>query len=216
MVKLKSQMAGAAVIFAVAGSFLTPAQVTASEAGSQTSLAAQDPLTQAEKMWIVNADKSSIIFTGVQNGKSFEGRFKDFDATIVFDPDNLEASSINVLIDPASAKTGDKQRDRAIVSSDWFDVKSFPTAQFSAMTITAAQDGGYEAAGTLKIRDVAQKLTLPFTLTITGDEASASGAVTLIRSDFGVGQGKDFETGKWVGLEVGVAVKIEAVRSSAL
>ncbi len=183
-----------------------------------TSTAAEDSENAASTahVWIVNADKSSITFTGVQNGRSFEGSFKDFDATIVFDPDNLDESSISVMIDPASAKTGDKQRDKAIVGSDWFDTKSFPTANFKANKIVTGKDGGYEAHAELKIRDATQQLILPFTLNIDGDKAYAAGGVTLIRTDYGVGQGKDFSTGKWVGLEVGVSVKIEATRSTSM
>jgi polyisoprenoid-binding protein YceI len=161
--------------------------------------------------WVVDKAKSRLEFSGTQTGKEFSGAFGAFTAAIVFDPADLSDASINVVIDASSAKTGDRQRDAALPTPDWFSARAFPMATFSASEIVAVGDGAYEARGRLTIREAARDLALPFTLAIDGDKAVADGAATLVRTDFGVGQG-EFATGKWVGLEVKVTVHIEASR----
>ncbi len=160
--------------------------------------------------WTVDKAKSRIEFTGSQTGKDFTGSFADYEAAIRLDPADLSSAHIKVTIDMASAETGDRQRDDALPSSDWFSVKDFPTAVFDATEIRAV-GAGYEALGKLTIRGVSKDLILPFSLAIAGDRAKAEGAVSLLRTDFGVGQG-DFSTGEWVGLDVKVAIHIEAAR----
>ena len=62
---------------------------------------------------------------------------------------------------------------------------------------------GYQAVGTLTIRDKVIPLTLPFTLDLQGNHAVMSGAVTLDRLDFDIGQSLPDET------SLGFAVKVQ-------
>lgn len=161
--------------------------------------------------WIVDRANSRLEFSGTQTGDAFTGAFAAFDAAIVLDPADLSAASIMVVVDISSAKTGDRQRDAALPTADWFSAKAFPKATFAASEIVAVGDGAYEARGKLTIREATRDLALPFTLAIDGDKAVADGAATLVRTDFGVGQG-EFATGQWVGLDVKVSFHIEASR----
>jgi polyisoprenoid-binding protein YceI len=179
-------------------------------------LAPAKPLAEksaAEKgpRWQVDYKKSRLGFSGTQTGKPFEGQFRKYDAKIVFDPANLATSSIDVTVDMSSAATGDKQRDAALPGSDWFKSKEFPSARFLARRIEKKPDGGYLAYGELDMRGVKKALLLPFTLKIAGDMATAKGEASLVRSDWGVGQG-EFADGTWVALEVKVFVDITATR----
>ena len=161
--------------------------------------------------WRVDKAKSRIEFVGKQTGETFKGAFREYEARIEFDPADLSNARIEVVIDTASAATGDRQRDAALPTSDWFSAKAFPSATFLATDIAGAGEGAYEARGTLTIRGVEKPLVLPFTLSIENDRAVADGSVTLVRSDLGVGQG-DFATGEWVALDVAVNLHIEADR----
>jgi polyisoprenoid-binding protein YceI len=161
--------------------------------------------------WIVDKAASKIEFSGTQTGKAFTGRFETFDATIIFDPEDLAAAKIEAVIDTGSARTGDRQRDAALPGAEWFSAKAFPQARFISETVTAAASG-YEARGKLTIREAGKDLTLPFTVGIDGNRAVADAAVTLNRADFGVGQGEEFLTDKWVGYDVKVTIHIEAAR----
>ena len=137
--------------------------------------------------------------------------FEKYDAKIVLDPDNPADAQIDVTVDMSSAKTGDKQKDSALPGSDWFKAKEFPTARYVATTVGKQADGSYVAEGDLTIRGVTKPLALPFALTIDGDTATAKGEASLVRSDFGVGEG-EFADGTWVGLDVKVTVDIVATR----
>ena len=162
--------------------------------------------------WAVDYDASELAFVGSQTGKEFCGRFEEFSARIVFDPEAPENAKIEVTIDMDSAKTGDRQRDTALPRAEWFKAEEYPAATFVSSRVESAGDGAYEAFGALTIRDVTKDIALPFTLEIEGDAARATGAVDILRSDFGVGQGADFETAQWVAFEVRVEFDLRAVR----
>ncbi len=68
----------------------------------------------------------------MQVGAPFTGRFERFQAKIDFDPAKPEAGHADVLIDLASARTGDVQRDEALPQKDWFAVKGANQARFEA------------------------------------------------------------------------------------
>jgi polyisoprenoid-binding protein YceI len=159
--------------------------------------------------WTADPARSAIRFSGVQVGTPFTGRFERFEARIAFDADKPEAGRATVLIDLSSARTGDAQRDQALPQKDWFDVKAAPQARFEAARFVAKGGGDYEAVGTLTIRGTSRPLTLPFHLDLDGGQARATGRVTLVRTEFGVGQGA-WASGQWVGLDVGVEIDLVA------
>ncbi|NWG70675.1 MAG: YceI family protein [Parvularculaceae bacterium] len=161
--------------------------------------------------WKVDYANSRLGFVGEQTGKAFQGKFRKFEATIVFDPDNPATARIDVTVDMTSAVTGDKQRDSALPGSDWFKAKEFPVARYVARSVEKKPDGSYVAEGDLTIRGVTRRVPLPFTLTLDGKKATAKGEASLIRSDFGVGQG-EFADATWVGLGVKVTIDLRATR----
>jgi polyisoprenoid-binding protein YceI len=172
-------------------------------------LAASSAARAAE--WTVVPGESALTFAGVQTGEKFTGRFGKFGANISFDPDRLDDAKVAVTVDIASAATGDRQRDTAMPSKEWFDAGSFPQARFESRKVvrTAA---GYEATGDLTLRGVTREIHLPFTLEIDGRKARAKGHVDLKRDVFGVGQG-DWATGDWVALDVAVDFDLKAERT---
>lgn len=161
--------------------------------------------------WQIDPAASRLTFTGTQLGQPFQGRFEKFSASIQFDPAAPEAGGqVAVLVDMASARTGDAQRDGAMPEADWFATSRFAQARFEATRFRRTGADAYEAEGTLTIRDVTRPLILPFTLKPDGDATRAQGTVTLTRSDFGVGQGQ-WASGQWVALEVAVSFDLKAV-----
>lgn len=163
--------------------------------------------------WKVDPSKSTLGFSDIQTGAAFQGKFSNYSAAIIFDPDHLETSHISVAVDLASADTGDTQRDTALPTKDWFDTAEFPQAKFDTDAIRWTGVGSYEASGKLTLRGVTRPFVLPFTLDLDGAAAHAKGHVNLLRNDFGVGQGP-WSSGQWVALEVRVDVDIVATRSN--
>lgn len=173
--------------------------------------------------WTVDPAKSSIVFTGRQMGVPSSGRFKSFTATVKFDPDNLAASTVEVVVDTASADAGNPDIDKELRQPKWFDVARFPTVRFATTAFRAKSKdstgkGDYEAAARLTIRDVTEDVMLPFKLEIGPDPADTSqlvarvvGELTISRTRFGVGR-DEWRDAKIVGDDVGLKIEMLARR----
>jgi polyisoprenoid-binding protein YceI len=133
---------------------------------------------------------SSLTFTAAWSGSAIEGRFKTWTADILFSPEALDSSKLTVNVDMGSAATGDDQRDQSLPSGDFFDTAEHPKATFTATKFRKTGEGKFVADGTLDLRGVKKPLSLPFSLKIDGDTATARGVTTLDRTTFGVGQGE--------------------------
>lgn len=133
---------------------------------------------------------SSLGFTATWSGEAVQGQFKTWTADILFSPQALDRSKVTVAVDMASAGTGDAQRDESLPSGDFFDTAEHPKATFTATKFRKTGEDKYVADGTLELRGVKKPLSLPFTLKIDGDTATARGVTTLDRTTFGVGQGE--------------------------
>jgi polyisoprenoid-binding protein YceI len=161
--------------------------------------------------WTIDNAKSKLGFSGTQTGTPFAGAFKTWAAQIEFDPSKPEAAHVVVSIDVASASTGDTQRDESMPQPDWFNAGEFAKASFEAKGFVPKGGSDYETTGTLTLRGVSKVVTLPFSLKIDGESAHATGSTTLVRTDFGVGQGS-WSDGAMVGLEVAVDIDLVARR----
>ncbi len=176
-----------------------------------TWLAAAPLALAAAPNWVVDKAASRITFRSTFAGDTFDGTFKRWDAQIQFDPKALAASRAVVTVETGSASTGNLERDEAIPSGDWFNVAKFPKATFVTTGFKDLGGGRYQAAGNLTVKGVTKPLVLPFTLTITGDEAKMSSAISVNRSAFGVGQGQ-FASADTVPLDVALNISLTAKR----
>ena len=80
--------------------------------------------------WRVDPAASRLGFFGTQAGSPFEGSFEKFSANIRFDAADLSTSNVVVVIDMASARTGNAERDVALKGQDWFAISPYPQARF--------------------------------------------------------------------------------------
>lgn len=155
--------------------------------------------------------RSLLRFAFVQAGANNSGRFGKFTADVLFAPDNLAASKINVTIDIASLDTGDMERDDTLKGADLFDVKKFPQARFVSGKLTQTAQGRYEALGKLTIRNVTRDIRVPlsFQPKLEGGKTFGymTGRAVLKRLDFGVGQG-EWKSTEWVNDEVNVTFNL--------
>ena len=167
--------------------------------------------------WAVEAD-SNVGFVARQAGAAVEGRFEQFTAEIAFDPAQLESSRVAVEIDIDSVNSESSDRDSTIRSEALFDVATWPTARFEAERFEQTGDNLYTAHGQLTMRDVTREVELPFELTVTDHpseadalQARAAGELTVLRLDYGVGQGQWQDTSV-VANEVVIRIEIIAKR----
>lgn len=162
--------------------------------------------------WAVS-DGSGIGFGTAWSGQAIEGRFKRWKADILFSPDALDRSRVRVVIDTASADTGDAQRDLALSAADWFDAGSHPKATFTATRFERTGEGRFVAHGQLTLRGKSRPQDLPFRLKIDGDRAEVSGVTSLDRTAFGIGQGEWTSTDQ-IPAKVSVRITLKARRMS--
>jgi polyisoprenoid-binding protein YceI len=155
---------------------------------------------------------SSVVFSVkhmvISNVK---GSFDTFDAVILYDPENIENSSVEVSIDVSSINTKDEKRDEHLRSADFFDAQTYPKVTFKSDRIEKRQDG-YVALGKLTIRGVTKEIELPFRLNgpITNPWGQSVMGIEiqheLNRKDFNVNWNKVMDNG---GVVVGDNVKVD-------
>jgi polyisoprenoid-binding protein YceI len=140
------------------------------------------------------------------------GSFSGVEGTATFDPENVEASTLEAVIPAATVNTQEPQRDAHLKSADFLDVEKFPTITFKSKRVKPAGDGELTIAGDLTIHGVTKEVVL----NVEGPTAEgkdpwgnirigASATTKIKRSEFGLTWNAALETG---GLLVGDEVKI--------
>lgn len=162
--------------------------------------------------WQMIAPESSIKFSSIYTGDSFDGHFGSFETKIKFDPKDLSNSIIRATIDLASVDAGEIERTEALPGKEWFYVKSFPKAVFESNTFTHIDGDKYEVSGEFTLRGTTKQLSFPFTLHIEDGTAEMQGAFTLNRRDFNVGTGM-WKSASDVAHEVDVKVVVKAKKT---
>jgi polyisoprenoid-binding protein YceI len=89
--------------------------------------------------------------------------------TVVLAPDTVIPSSVTAELAPGKIHSGDDDRDGALRSPDFFDVKDFPRWTFESTKITPLSATSFGVDGTLTIRGKPQPEHL--TVTVRGDAA---------------------------------------------
>jgi polyisoprenoid-binding protein YceI len=136
----------------------------------------------------VQAAGSTLAFATQYDGETFTGTFPGFATKFSFDPANLAASTLDVTIPLAAARTGNDDRDGTLRGTDFFDAAKFAQARYTATAFRSLGDNHYAADGTLELRGVRRPVTLSFTWT-PGKAPVLAGKATVQRLDFGVGTG---------------------------
>ncbi len=147
------------------------------------------PVTKTAVPWSLN-NGGVLEFSTSWSGQPIVGRFTTWTADIVFSPEALAGSRLVVSVDLASATTGDAQRDATLPTDDWFAAAAHPKAIFTSVHIRKLAADRFIADGTLDLKGVKRPASVPFTLQILGNTASAQGTLILDRTSFGIGQGE--------------------------
>lgn len=90
------------------------------------------------------------------------GSIGGLNTEIIFDPENLAASSISGFVDVSTLDTGIKPRNNHLQSSGYFDAENHGQISFRSKSISAADDG-YEMRGDLTMKGVSQEVLWTFT-----------------------------------------------------
>jgi len=141
------------------------------------------------------------------------GAFSKVTGTVIYDPENLAASSVDVSIDVASIETHEPQRDAHLKSPDFLDAEKFPAITYRSKKVESVGEGELKVTGDLTIHGTSKEIVLKVEgPTPEGKDPwgnvriGASGAAKIKRSEFGLTWNAALETG---GFLVGDDVKIE-------
>lgn len=166
--------------------------------------------------WQIDKAHSAINFTINHFFTAVDGTFNDYTATVNFDPENLEESSLDVTIPVSGINTRNQRRDNHLMSEDFFNAEQWPNIRFVSNEIVSNGDNGFIARGQLTIRDVTRDFDLPFELLGVMDHpmrentrvAGIRASAELMRNDYGVGTG-DWAATAVVGDQVNIQLNLE-------
>lgn len=137
---------------------------------------------------------SEIGFTTKQMGVPVDGKFGKFSAQIALDPKKPETGSVAFAIDTGSARFGSAELDAEVPKATWLNVPKFPQATFQSSAVKAAGSGRFEVTGKLSIKGSVRDVVVPVAVTQSAGTSTASGAFTIKRLDFKVGEAEWADT----------------------
>ena len=120
--------------------------------------------------------------------------FGQVDGTLVYDADQVSASSVQVTLPLTGLSALADQFYDHLTSDKWFDAAKYPAATFKSTRVEAAGEGKLKVTGDLTIKGITKPVVLDVTLNKAGEhpmkKVPAIGfdaTATVKRSDFGVG-----------------------------
>ncbi|MEX2115880.1 MAG: YceI family protein [Bacteroidota bacterium] len=128
-----------------------------------------------------------------------EGRFRDFDGTIQYDPRKPLSTQVQFTIRAASIDSRNESRDDALRSEEFFHVTKYPTLSFSSTGILSAQDGILNVEGDLTIRGIKKRVTIPVKVLGVTNAGSELGTLVGFESTFVINR-EDFRVGEGWGV----------------
>lgn len=147
------------------------------------------------------------------------GEFAKVTGTVVYDPKNLKASSVEAVIDATSINTHEPKRDDDLKSPNFLDVAKYPTLTFKSKRVEKAGKGKLRVTGDLTIHGVTREVVLevegpsPEVKIGKNVKSGVSANTTISRKDFGLTWNRALEAGGWVvGDEVKITLEIEMGR----
>lgn len=138
--------------------------------------------------------QSEISFAAKQMGVPVEGRFRKWDAQIAFDPKKPDAGRVSFTIDTGSASFGSPEVDAELPKPEWFGVAKFPQAGFQSSGIKSVGPARFEVTGKLSIKGSTKDVVIPVALASSSGATVATGAFTIKRLDFKIGDGEWADT----------------------
>src|SRR5262245_27715110 len=174
-------------------------------------------LLPAAGRWEIDRDHSEVAFTGRHLMITrVRGRFTDIAGGLTIAED-IEDSSVHVVIDMASVESGSRARDDHLRSSALFDVETFALATFRSRRIEWQRTSGL-VQGDLTIRGITRQASLDVSFEghvrdpWGGDRAIFSAVTRLNREDFGMAWNMPLEAGGLlVSKDITIDIEIETL-----
>ena len=163
--------------------------------------------------YTIDPDHATVLWKINHLGFStFIGRFNDIDASLDFDPENIENSTLEVVINTAGLDINNPVFAEELRGSNWFDVETYPQAVFRTTSFVEALDENtFVFEGDLTLLGTTAPVTLNVNFHGGGRNfltrkytLGFSGSVTFQRSVFGLDRFTSFGVGDEIELEIHV------------
>jgi polyisoprenoid-binding protein YceI len=151
----------------------------------------------------------TLKITVTQMGSDVTGAFSDWSAQIQYSDEadeNGKHGEVSVEIATGSLSLGSVTNQAT--GPGYLASEAHPVAEFSADLMR--QNNGLIAVGDLVIREQSVPVEMPFTLTIEGNTAQASGGLQVDRRDFNMGT--DVTDEGSLAFSVGISFELSATR----
>ena len=145
------------------------------------------PVALAVGTWTLDAGQSRFEFRvkhfwGLM---TVRGQFAQVEGTAEVDPSGSIAATLR--IDAASLNTKQKQRDKHLLSADFFDVANHPAVTFSSRRVTAVSEDHLNVEGDLSVAGHSQPIAFDARLSeLSGKTALVDLEVGVDRTGFGM------------------------------
>ncbi len=183
------------------------------------------PLARAQAvMWRIDTLHSSAQFSVKHMMIStVRGQFGGVKGTVLYDPKNPTASTVEATIDCTTLNTGEPKRDNDLKGEQFFDVKRYPVMTFKSKSVEVTSPGKLKVIGDLTINATTRQVILdfdgptgPVRDTQGREKIGASGVTKISRKDFGILYNPVMETGGvTVSDEVSIALEMELIKVKA-
>lgn len=162
--------------------------------------------------YILDKDHAALLFKINHLGFStFIGRFTDFEASLDFDPENIQNSSLEVVVNMSGLDVNLPEFEQELLGPNWFDAEQFPQAIFRSTSYLGETEGGFQFQGDLTLHGVTAPITLDINFHGGGRNfltrkytLGFSASTVFQRSAFGVDRFTNFGVGDDVELEIHV------------
>ena len=159
-------------------------------------------LSQAQS---IDSEQSKVFFNVMNRGAKVNGTIMNIKGVVNFDELDLTTSSFKATVEASTIKTNNDGRDQHLNKADFFNTENFPEISMESEDIFLDKNG-FMANCTLKIKDIAKAISIPFTQKIRDKKQVFESTFTLNRLNFGLGTQINEKS---VGFEVEVTIYCE-------
>jgi len=161
--------------------------------------------------YVVDKQKSSIVFAGSYDGDVFEGQFTRWTMDIALSRNNIGGSHFSAIFYTRSAKTGRVLYNTTLPQKGWFYSQKYPKAVFNSTAVRALGPHSLTVIGDLMIRGRTQQVSFLVEL----DESSPDnnhdlvmkGTFDIDRLAYHIGREAD-EDAEWVSRKIAITFNV--------
>lgn len=166
----------------------------------------------------VDKDHTSVSFKIRHLFSNTQGVFRDFEGTVEYDPDKPETWAANGTIQVKSVDTNVPERDKHLLSKDFFDAEQFPTITFKTTKVTDATKEHATVEGLMTMHGIEKPVVLDVEIHGVGKDpwgnvrAGFTATTKINRKDFGIEYNKVLDQGQlMLGEEVMITIELEGI-----